>query len=168
MAVDCATMNILSGVAPVDCRVGDTLKVVERHIKVFHVDEYYVARIRNISEVYEARLAIWETCKRFKKKTNRYPTHIFIPHTMSWRFNYLLDFLGRAGVRLASGDVPFDEFWLGYCSYEEPVTQLAKWQRKPPQKAELLRAIGSGLGQNGKLHKVSITNEQRMLFEQRR
>jgi hypothetical protein len=122
--------------------------------------EYQLVKIRGkeITDLYQVRLAIWRASKIFKKKTGNYPTHIGFPgNGGSEKFGFAVEFVRRYGAKLITGlYIPYSEVWLGVCSQEFYIQDKAmEWTRKPSQTYEEVRHIHRGR-KRSKATKVDI------------
>ncbi len=117
-------------------------------MKVYSIGEYQVVKVRGkeITDLYQVRLAIWKACKEFKRKTGNYPTHIGFPDSGNERLAFITEFVQRYGARLITGlYIPYSEVWLGICSQEFQIQgKPMEWTRKPNHTYEKVRHVSRG------------------------
>ena len=116
-------------------------------MNIYKVGECQIARVVSLTDIYEARLAIWKAAKAMKKQVGRYPTHIWFPSTGADRLGYLKGFIENNGASVVSGDgsfvVPHDQIWIGYSRSDQPQIELKNWLRRPSLKPEEVRYADS-------------------------
>lgn len=113
-------------------------------MKLYWIGEFKVYKIqrREITDLYEARLAIYEAAKDMYKRHNQWPTCIFFPSSGKERFGVLRNLMVRHGAKEVDGyDVPYGEIWIGFQDERYLRTNMPDWVRKPHIFAEEIRYI---------------------------
>jgi hypothetical protein len=116
-------------------------------MKIYSIGEYKVIKIRGkqITDLYEVRLAIWKACKEFRQKTGTFPTHIGFPSGSEERLATVTEFVQRYQAKLITElYIPYSEIWIGTAKADALVGKPLEWTRKPSETYEEIRHIHRG------------------------
>jgi len=113
-------------------------------MKIHKMSEFSVVKIRReqITDLYEARMAIYRAAKAIKDKTGAYPTIVALPSNGEERLGYLREFVVRHGAKLLTEFyVPYGEIWVGFQRGSSRPVNFPDWARKPSMRPEEIRHI---------------------------